>query len=299
MKKTRFVIHGYGFMGKAFAKMLCLQHEVVINPTSRDVVDNGFQTLDAIHDDDVHVMSVSSHGLAWFIKQLHGYKNLNILMLTKGLHLTSEKKIITLTEYLSQHLHTANIACITGPCLASDLLQGKSIAVNLSGTQWVGRLAKLLQTPTYHVLVSHDMIGCQWVAALKNVYAMLCSSAQAHSISFGSIIFQSSLLEMSKWLADLGADSNTITDLSGVGDLYVTTNGGRNGRFGQYLGQGHSPEEIVKSHMSGVTVEGLNVIGMFLESIAAGHMKLECYPLFMQITQSVVLNKPLEIKMPY
>ena len=61
-----------------------MQHDVVINPTSRDVVDNGFQTLDAIHDDDVHVMSVSSHGLAWFIKQLHGYKNLNIIKFEEG-----------------------------------------------------------------------------------------------------------------------------------------------------------------------------------------------------------------------
>ena len=290
----RFIVHGYGVMGRAFAEMLKARFTVYINPTPYDQYDG--EVVSSYLESDIHVIGVSSHGLPWVINQLAEYRSLKCILLTKGLHQTSDSQLIPLTSYLSERLDVSDIACITGPCLASDLLERTPISVNLSGGSWVYQLAEMISAPHYNVVALDDAVGCQWLAALKNVYAMICSCATHQSSTFGAVTLQRALNEMSIWLERCGGQASTVMSLSGVGDLYVTTLGGRNGRFGQYLSEGHKPSEIMSQHMAGVTVEGLSVLKLIKQSVAAGHCDISSLPLFSQIDAAVHLDVSLNLE---
>ena len=50
---------------------------------------------------------------------------------------------------------------------------------------------------------------------------------------------------MAKIVKVLGGSESTVIDQSGLGDLYVTVKGGRNGLFGKLLGMGLTPQEAL------------------------------------------------------
>lgn len=253
------VIHGWGQMGKAFA--LSQKHQdVVINPTPFD----NDAPVRGLYDPKVsnlktHVMGVSSLGIPWFLEQISSHDQIDLIVLTKGL-IAHHGKLKTLTSYLDSHARISRCIFVSGPCLASDLMNQNAVTVNFSCKDPIDDIITKFQTDTYSIVALKDVKGCQWLAALKNVYAIICAYALSQSKTQGAVVFQNSLNEMRLWLSYLNADENTVMSLSGVGDLFVTIQGGRNGRFGSYLAQGMSSDEIQSGPMKGVTVEGLNVI---------------------------------------
>jgi glycerol-3-phosphate dehydrogenase (NAD(P)+) len=64
---------------------------------------------------------------------------------------------------------------------------------------------------------------------------------------------------MQRIVSIMGGDPASATGLAGVGDLNVTTNGGRTGRFGRLLGLGLSVTEAVEQ-MAGATLECLDIL---------------------------------------
>lgn len=68
----------------------------------------------------------------------------------------------------------------------------------------------------------------------------------------------------------MGGDPDTAIGLGGVGDMYVTSAGGRNVMIGAYVGEGIPFSEVRDSLMKGVTLEGvaaINVIGAALKPL--------------------------------
>ncbi len=57
------------------------------------------------------------------------------------------------------------------------------------------------------------------------------------------------------WPRRKAAVPSTLLGLAGAGDLFVTSLGGRNGRFGRLLGAGQSPDQAMR--VIGSTVEGV------------------------------------------
>jgi glycerol-3-phosphate dehydrogenase (NAD(P)+) len=129
----------------------------------------------------------------------------------------------------------------------------------------------LVRGAYYHVFPSDDVVGVEACAALKNAYAMgMAFAAGIHEASGGSAgsialhnyeaaVFAQSVWEMRKLTALLGGDPEQASWLPGVGDLNVTCNGGRTGRFGHLLGLGLGREEAVR-RMQGATLECLEIL---------------------------------------
>lgn len=141
---------------------------------------------------------------------------------------------------------------LTGPSFAADIARGLPTALTLAGPD-DGSLQELLSTPTLRLYRTTDTVGAELGGALKNVVAIaagvvigagLGESARAALITRG-------FAEMQRLALALGARSETLMGLSGLGDLVLTCNStqSRNLRFGLALGQG-TPFE------AGVTVEG-------------------------------------------
>jgi glycerol-3-phosphate dehydrogenase (NAD(P)+) len=77
--------------------------------------------------------------------------------------------------------------------------------------------------------------------------------------NFESGVFAQAILEMQRVVELCGGDPQSAVGLPGTGDLMVTCNGGRTGRFGKWLGRGLSLAAAIEK-MEGATLECLEVL---------------------------------------
>src|SRR5262249_5425883 len=77
-----------------------------------------------------------------------------------------------------------------------------------------------------------------------------------------------SVLEMQHVIRITGGDPASAAGLAGVGDLDVTTNGGRTGRFGRLLGLGLSVKDAIAA-MDGATLECLEILEVMRSAVSA------------------------------
>jgi glycerol-3-phosphate dehydrogenase (NAD(P)+) len=212
-------------------------------------------------DFDAIVIGVSSAGFTWatnIARQLLEIKKVPVILLTKGL-VKTEKGIEPLSVAMERQL-SITVLAITGPCIAKELAHKRMTHVEISSEDisLAQMWSKRLRLDYYFLHVNSDYIGCQWSAALKNVYAILIAKT-GENLNLRSSIFSASIQEMGLWVKEQGGNPSSVYGLSGVGDLYVTCQGGRNGRFGHFLSEGLSIEAITSGPMQGITIEGLEL----------------------------------------
>jgi glycerol-3-phosphate dehydrogenase (NAD(P)+) len=84
-----------------------------------------------------------------------------------------------------------------------------------------------------------------------------------------------------------------------VGDMFVTTMGGRNVKAGRYAGAGVPFSEVQNEKMKGVTLEGvaaISVVGGALERLTErGLVTAEDFPLMRHLYDIVAKDEPLDM----
>jgi glycerol-3-phosphate dehydrogenase (NAD(P)+) len=255
-------------------------------PLGADVKAFGHHELDAaLSDVDAIVLGVSSAGIGWASERItpHARAGRPIVMITKGLsfregRLRSLPDVVrdALPEDLRGHVHPAAIA---GPCIAGELARRVPTCVVLAGADrpTLDQLRSLLETPYYHLFPSTDVVGVEVCAALKNAYAMGIAIATGMNEAAGgkpgsigmhnleSAVFAQAVVESGRLVKALGGDPAAAAGLAGAGDLDVTTNGGRTGRFGRLLGLGLRRDEAIV-RMEGATLECLEILAVAREA---------------------------------
>ena len=126
-------------------------------------------------------------------------------------------------------------------------------------------LADKFSTGYYRVETSGDITGLELCSALKNVYSTalgmcdgLYSSGSAdHYDNIKACLFGCALEEMSEIVSESGGLRETVNSHGGAGDLYVTSQSGRNRKFGFFVGSGEDPEKAYRRMKTeGETAEG-------------------------------------------
>lgn len=111
----------------------------------------------------------------------------------------------------------------------------------------------------FRVYTNPDRIGVELGGALKNIIALAAGISEG--LGFGdntkAALLTRGIVEMARLGEALGASPHTFAGLSGVGDLFVTGSSrhSRNYWAGREIGQGRSPEEVLKS--TPMVVEGV------------------------------------------
>lgn len=170
-------------------------------------------------------------------------------------------KNLLLNDVLLQEfdIPISNYFAIMGPCHAEEVASEKLSYLTMAGidiekTKW---LANCFVTPYIKMNISEDIIGVQYAAVLKNIYAL--GAGIAHGLDYGdnflSVIMSNSANEMGGFLQTLRSYieekkgiqvSNTITPNYNasvyLGDLLVTCYSlySRNRTFGTMIGKGYS-----------------------------------------------------------
>ena len=270
---------------------------------------------------DLIVLGISSKGIEWVADQLHKvYKDKKIpdlLMLTKGLSIyeNNYELLIDKLERLlfARGIKQINISAVGGPCLATGLANRvhSSVVIANKDISVAKKIANLLDTNYYHTSYSDDLNGVEVSAAIKNIFSMavgaakgLCSNniteevREKNYLNTASALIKQSVQEMEIFVEHLKGKKETVKGLAGLGDLYVSSGGGRNSLMGSYIGQGMTFTEAKKNKMSKVTVEGADLAIEIGKKVNEDFDKKKL-PLMLGMINAITEDKKLELDWQY
>ena len=266
---------------------------------------------------DLIVLGISSKGIEWVADQLsrifRDSKIPKLLMLTKGLSIYKneyELLVDKLERLLKDRgIKKINISAVGGPCLATGLANRihSSVVIANKDIQTAKEIADMLNTNYYHTSYSDDLNGVEVSAAIKNIFSMavgaakgLCSKSVSNEIrdknylNTASALIKQSIHEMEIFVEYLKGKKETVKGLAGLGDLYVSSGGGRNAKMGAYIGEGLIFSEAKKIKMEKVTVEGADLAKEIAKKVNEDFDEKKL-PLMLNMINAIVEDKKLEL----
>ena len=171
-----------------------------------------------------------------------------IVLCAKGLETASGKLV---TEILAETISEAEGAILSGPSFAKDAARGLPTLVAIGAREEIAaRLqATLGASPSFRPYVTNDVTGVALGGAAKNVYAIACGMVDGAKLgeSARAGLLARSFAELLRLGAAMGARSETLMGLSGLGDLVLTATSmsSRNFALGAALGAGKTLKELL------------------------------------------------------
>ena len=288
---SKVVVLGAGQWGSTLAQVLCdAGNHVLIWGRNQEVVDE-------INDKHTNAHYLGENALplglkaTTDVKEAFDYSNIYILAIPaqtlrenlkiwkpfvqpgavfvsslKGIEVSTLSRM---TEIIQEVMETDNVAIITGPNLANELiLRQPAGAVAAAATNVLAeKVQKLFATPYYRVYTSVDVLGCELAGSIKSVIAL----AVGISIGLGfgentqAMLITRGLNEVARLCAAHNADPLSAAGLAGMGDLVASCGSSlsRNRTFGEVLGRSGSMETARKEVAK--TVEGVASSSAILE----------------------------------
>jgi glycerol-3-phosphate dehydrogenase (NAD(P)+) len=159
----------------------------------------------------------------------------------------------------------ATPAILTGPSFARDIAMGLPTALTLAckNDQTGAALQAHLSTENLRLYRTTDTIGAELGGALKNVIAIACGATIGAGLgeSARAAVMTRGYAEMQRLAQTLGAQAQTLSGLSGFGDLTLTCTSeqSRNYSYGLALGRGDTfdPNITVEGAKTALAVSNL------------------------------------------
>lgn len=161
-----------------------------------------------------------------------------------------------MSEVVSMALPRKPIAVLSGPTFAIEVARDLPTAVTLAcHDETLGKiLMEQMNTRHFRIYRSSDVVGAQIGGAIKNVLAIACGIVEGRGLGENTraALVTRGLAEMIRLGVAKGAKPETLSGLSGLGDLTLTCNAmqSRNFSLGVGLGQGQSLDQIVSARRS-------------------------------------------------
>ena len=152
-----------------------------------------------------------------------------------------------MSEILAEVLPGVQPYVLSGPSFAGDVARDLPTAVTLAGPtlEAAARLAERLSLRSFRIYASDDIVGVQLGGAVKNVLAIACGISEGRGLgdSARAALTTRAFAELARFGRAMGAKPETLTGLSGLGDLVLTcaSRQSRNFGYGIALGARASP----------------------------------------------------------
>jgi glycerol-3-phosphate dehydrogenase (NAD(P)+) len=184
---------------------------------------------------------------------------------TKGLENDS---LLRMTEVISDVLSHGDgsfqprLCALSGPSFAREVAQGYPTAVSVASAdpQLSARVQELFSDANFRLYRNEDVIGVELGGAVKNVIAIAAGVVNGIGYGYNTVagLITRGLAEMTRLTVACGGRADTMSGLSGLGDLVLTCTGGlsRNRSVGVELGRGRKLDEII-ADMHGMVAEGV------------------------------------------
>lgn len=187
-----------------------------------------------------------------------------LVSIAKGLEPGTRKRI---SEVYGEALDGRPLVAVGGPALAAEVAEGLPCVAVLGSNDptALARTVEVLRTDAYLVHETDDCAGLEWCSTAKNVGAIAAGIVeglgQEREQSYKNAraaLFAQAVHEMAELVEALGGRRETALGLAGMGDLLVTSIGGRNRQYGEMVGSGADPQRAEEDMESrGMTVEGV------------------------------------------
>jgi len=172
---------------------------------------------------------------------------------TKGIE---EGSLLTMSailrEVFSPRLEE-KIAVLSGPSFATEVARKFPTAVTVASRddRSASIVQKIFSSQRFRVYTTTDVIGVEIGGAVKNVIALAAgvSDGLGYGHSARAALITRGLVEMKRLAVRLGAEAQTLSGLSGMGDLILTSTSdlSRNYRVGVKLAQGEPLDAVLQN----------------------------------------------------
>jgi glycerol-3-phosphate dehydrogenase (NAD(P)+) len=139
-----------------------------------------------------------------------------------------------------------DIGVITGPCHAEEVAMERLsyLTIACADEKKAEFVASKLRCDYIKATTSDDIIGTEYAAMLKNIYAL--AAGIAHGLGYGdnfqSVLMSNAIREMKRYVKKVHKMKRDINDSAYLGDLLVTGYSifSRNRMFGNMIGKGYT-----------------------------------------------------------
>lgn len=181
-----------------------------------------------------------------------------IVNVAKGIE---EKTLMVLSDIIEEEIPKAKVAVLSGPSHAEEV--GRRLPTTCVAGAKTREAAEYIQNifmnDVFRVYTSPDMLGIELGGALKNVIAL--AAGMADGLGYGdntkAALITRGIAEIGRLALAMGARYETISGLTGIGDLIVTcaSRHSRNRKAGMLIGQGKTMKEATEEVQ--MVVEGI------------------------------------------
>lgn len=216
-----------------------------------------------------------------------------IVSVAKGVE---ETTLMTLSEIISEEIPQCETAVLCGPSHAEEVGIGLPTILVAGAKKRV--TAELVQNTFMHetlrVYTSPDVLGMELGASLKNVIAL--AAGMADGLGYGdntkAALITRGVAEMGRLAMAMGAKYETISGLTGMGDLIVTcaSKHSRNRRAGMLIGQGYTMKQAMDEVK--MVVEG---VYSAKAAVALGRKYQVELPIIEQVNEVLFCDKPAKV----
>ncbi|MFW0786764.1 NAD(P)H-dependent glycerol-3-phosphate dehydrogenase [Gordonia sp. CPCC 206044] len=218
---------------------------------------------EALADADVVVCAVPSQSLRANLTEwtAHVRPDTTYVSLAKGVETGT---LLRMSEVIAEvsGADAAHIAVLSGPNLAREVAEGQPAAtvIACADEPRARELQQAFNTGYFRPYTNTDVVGTEIGGAVKNVIALACGMASG--VGFGqntlATIITRGLAETMRLGVALGAHTETLAGLAGIGDLVATCSSplSRNRSFGARLGEGATMEQA-QEDTHGQVAEGV------------------------------------------
>jgi glycerol-3-phosphate dehydrogenase (NAD(P)+) len=282
-------------------------HPRLQHPISSNVkVFSSHELVSAISGADLLIFAVSSGAVDLVLDAVvkTGVALPPLVSLAKGLWQQPGERVQFLSARMSGRTQSP-VVVVGGPAKANEVAMNlPTVSVFASDNADANSLAAcLLETDNYRIQITADQLGVELAAAMKNAYAIAVGVATGMELVTGfphqnlkAALFPAAIQEMARMTTALGGRSESISGLSGVGDLMVTVSAGRNRLLGEMLGRGQPVSEAL-AHLAdtGMTIEGHAAVvhGYHLIQESLGQDATAQFPLLEALHAILFANAPV------
>ena len=193
---------------------------------------------------DLLLLATPAQAMRAVLSNLRGIaKGTPGIICAKGIERGSDR---FMSEVLQEACPALEPYVLSGPSFAVDVVADLPTAVTLAGRDAAAArdLAAAMSLDTFRIYASNDIRGVELGGAVKNVLAIACgiSDGKALGDSARAALTTRGFAELARLGLALGAQRDTLTGLSGLGDLILTCSSpkSRNFSLGLALGRGET-----------------------------------------------------------
>lgn len=171
-----------------------------------------------------------------------------IVCVAKGIE---ENSLMTLSDIVAEEIPAAKVAVMCGPSHAEEVGIGlpTTVVAGADERSVAEGVQDLFMNEVFRVYTSPDVLGMELGGALKNVIAL--AAGMADGLGYGdntkAALITRGISEIGRLALKMGAHYETLSGLTGIGDLIVTCESkhSRNRKAGMLIGQGYQMQQAM------------------------------------------------------